>query len=406
MSEANLPSTSKIFPRDAIDRAKELLSAMGGSVGAYSHSQGIPLVRQRIAEFIKERDGYPSNPENIFLTAGASPGVQTVLQTLIAHDNVGILIPIPQYPLYTATISLFGGQAVPYYLDESNNWSMSDAALEKSMLAAKQKNDQLDVRALCVINPGNPTGQCLNIDTMKSIIRFCKRENIVLMADEVYQANIYTKQLPFHSFKKVLKTMGPDYDDVQLVSFHSISKGMIGECGRRGGYFECVNISEDVQELFYKIASVSLCPPVQGQVMMELMVNPPKEGSPSHKLFIKEQSDILESLKRRAAKLAAAFNALEGVTCNDAEGAMYLFPQITIPPKAIKAAQAEDQEPDAFYAMALLNATGVCVVPGSGFGQVEGTWHFRSTFLPPEKEMDGFIKNIKVFHEKFMSQYK
>ncbi|KAJ3337975.1 Glutamate--glyoxylate aminotransferase 2, partial [Kappamyces sp. JEL0680] len=247
MSEANLPSTSKIFPRDAIDRAKELLSAMGGSVGAYSHSQGIPLVRQRIAEFIKERDGYPSNPENIFLTAGASPGVQTVLQTLIAHDNVGILIPIPQYPLYTATISLFGGQAVPYYLDESNNWSMSDAALEKSMLAAKQKNDQLDVRALCVINPGNPTGQCLNIDTMKSIIRFCKRENIVLMADEVYQANIYTKQLPFHSFKKVLKTMGPDYDDVQLVSFHSISKGMIGECGRRGGYFECVNISEDVQ---------------------------------------------------------------------------------------------------------------------------------------------------------------
>ena len=98
---------------------------MGGSVGAYSHSKGIPLIRERIADFIKSRDGFPSDPESIFLTAGASPGVQTVLQTIIAHENVGIMIPIPQYPLYTASIALFGGKAIPYYLDEANDWSMS-----------------------------------------------------------------------------------------------------------------------------------------------------------------------------------------------------------------------------------------------------------------------------------------
>ena len=145
---------------------------------------------------------------------------------------------------------------------------------------------------MCVINPGNPTGQCLSKEIMKDIIKFCKFENVVLLADEVYQANIYTDSHPFHSFKKVLKSMGPEYDSVGLISFHSISKGMIGECGRRGGYFECVNIPEPIKELFYKIASVSLCPPVQGQVMMELMINPPKMGSPSHPLFRKEQSDI------------------------------------------------------------------------------------------------------------------
>jgi aspartate/methionine/tyrosine aminotransferase len=116
---------TSIFPADSIARAKELLHAMGGSVGAYSHSKGIPLIRQRIAEFIQSRDGFPADPESIFLTAGASPGVQTVLQTIIAHHNVGIMIPIPQYPLYTASIALFGGRAVPYYLDEKKDWTMT-----------------------------------------------------------------------------------------------------------------------------------------------------------------------------------------------------------------------------------------------------------------------------------------
>jgi alanine transaminase len=127
---------------------------------------------------------------------------------------------------------------------------------------------------------------------MRSIIEYCYKENIVLLADEVYQANIYTRDLPFHSFKKVLKSMGPKYDSVELISFHSISKGMIGECGRRGGYFECVNVDSKIKELFYKISSVSLCPPVQGQVMVELMVNPPKRGEPSFELFTKEENGI------------------------------------------------------------------------------------------------------------------
>ena len=131
---------------------------------------------------------------------------------------------------------------------------------------------------------------------MRSIVEFCYKNKVVLLADEVYQANIYMERKPFHSFKKVLKSMGPKYDSVGLISFHSISKGMIGECGRRGGYFECVNIPEAIKDLFYKIASVSLCPPVQGQVMMELMVNPPKIGSPSHPLFRKEQSDIYSTV--------------------------------------------------------------------------------------------------------------
>ena len=93
-------------------------------------------------------------------------------------------------------------------------------------------------------------------------------------------------------------------------------------------------------------------------------------------------------MKRRAIKLVDGLNSLEGVSCNQPQGAMYAFPQVTLPPKAIAAAEAAGKVPDTFYALALLEATGIVVVPGSGFGQVEGTWHFRTTFLPPEDEMD------------------
>ncbi|KAJ3261593.1 hypothetical protein HK103_005431 [Boothiomyces macroporosus] len=392
------------FPKDVVQRAKELLAEIG-SIGAYTHSQGIPIVRKRIAQFINGRDGFPADPDSIFCTAGASEGVKRVLDLLISKESDGIMIPIPQYPLYTASITLCGGRAVPYYLDESSNWDLTERELEKSLKNALEQNT--DVKALCIINPGNPTGQCLSESTMKSIVKFCRDNKLVLLADEVYQANIYRpSEYPFHSFKKILKSMGAAYESVQLISFHSISKGLIGECGRRGGYFECANVNQDVKDLLYKMASVSLCPPAQGQVALELMVNPPKPGDASFELFQKEQSDIYESLKRRSQKLQGAFNEMEGVCCNPAFGAMYLFPKITLPETAIQKAKELNYPPDEFYCLELLENTGVSFVPGSGFGQQPGTFHFRSTFLPPEETMDTFIKNIKEFHVEFMAKYK
>ncbi|TPX31593.1 hypothetical protein SmJEL517_g05098 [Synchytrium microbalum] len=390
LSAENEPIVSKLYPKDALDRARSLLASIDGGVGAYSHSQGILAIRKDIAKFIEERDGFPSNPDNIFLTAGASPGVQLVLQSLIQNSNVGIMIPIPQYPLYTASIALYDGTPVSYYLDESNEWSLSVEELNRSITEARAK--KIDVRALCVINPGNPTGQCLSEANMRDVIVFCHKEKLVLLADEVYQTNVYTSKVPFNSFKKVLTSMGPSYEAQELVSFHSISKGVIGECGRRGGFFECVGIEKDVRDMLYKIASVSLCPPVSGQVLVDLMVNPPKKGDISYPVYAKETQEVYDTLKRRSIKLADALNSLEDVTCNPAQGALYLFPQIKLPDNAIEAAKKAGKAPDDFYALELLAATGVCVVSGSGFGQKAGTWHFRSTFLPPEASFDEFIQ--------------
>ncbi|KAI8989375.1 pyridoxal phosphate-dependent transferase [Pilobolus umbonatus] len=400
----NRESVSKLYPYDAIARAEVLMKNIG-SIGAYSHSKGISHIRENVAKFLERRDGYAADPENIFLTQGASEGVQRILQIITQNNSTGIMIPIPQYPLYSATLSLVDAAAVPYYLNESKAWGLEVKDLKLSVDEARAKG--VDVRAMVIINPGNPTGQCLSEENIREIIQFCHDENIIILADEVYQTNTYQpERLPFHSFKKVLMSMGPDYEGQELFSFHSTSKGMIGECGRRGGYFEAVNIDSLIMEQMYKIASISLCPNVHGQIMVDLMTNPPVEGDESYPQYKAEVEDIYQSLKRRAIKLAKNFNSLEGVTCNDAEGAMYCFPRIRLPEKAIEAAKAQNMPADSFYALEMLNATGVCVIPGSGFGQESGTYHFRSTFLPEEHLFDDFCQGIADFHKKFMNKYK
>ncbi|KAK3819522.1 MAG: pyridoxal phosphate-dependent transferase [Benniella sp.] len=403
LKDENIELTSKLYPIDAIARAKLFLKNIG-SIGAYSHSQGILQIREDVANFISERDGYPADPSKIFLTQGASAGVQLTLQMIVEHPNVGIMIPIPQYPLYTATLAVLDAKPVPYYLDEEKGWGLTIKELQRSYDEAARQG--IDTRALVIINPGNPTGQCLTEENMREIVEFCHRNRVILLADEVYQTNIYQPELrPFHSFKKVLKSMGPAYEGQELISYHSISKGMIGECGRRGGYFECEGLDTSILEQIYKISSISLCPNVQGQIMVSLMVNPPREGDPSYGQYRKEYNDIYQSLISRAKKLEETFNSLEGCTCNSADGAMYLFPQIRLPKKAIAAAKEAKRSPDQFYCMAMLEATGVCMVAGSGFGQVEGTAHFRSTFLPQPELFDDFCAGIKKFHADFMNRY-
>ncbi len=114
---------------------------------------------------------------------------------------------------------------IGYYLNEESNWKLDKSELKRSIESARQ---HCNPRVLCVINPGNPTGQVLSYDNVKEIIEFCMEERLFLLADEVYQDNIYGNQ-PFNSFKKVLKDMGPKGDDFELASFHSVSKGFMGE---------------------------------------------------------------------------------------------------------------------------------------------------------------------------------
>ncbi|GAU48094.1 hypothetical protein TSUD_238330 [Trifolium subterraneum] len=399
------PNVGLLFPADAIARAKQYLSITSGGLGAYSDSRGIPGVRKEVAEFIQRRDGYPSDPELIYLTDGASKAVMQTLNTIIKGPGDGIMVPVPQYPLYSATIALLGGTLVPYYLEETANWGLDTNELRKSISEARYKG--LHVKAMVIINPGNPTGQCLSAENLREVLQFCYDENLVLLGDEVYQTNIYQDERPFISSKKVLMDIGPPLSkEVQLVSFHSVSKGYLGECGQRGGYFEMTNIPPETVDEIYKVASISLSPNVPAQIFMGLMVNPPKPGDISFDQFARESKGILESLRRRARIMTDGFNSCRNVVCNFTEGAMYSFPQVRLPPKALEAAKQAGKVADVFYCLKLLEATGISTVPGSGFGQKEGVFHLRTTILPAEEEMPAIMDSFKKFNDEFMEQYE
>nr|XP_025843297.1 alanine aminotransferase 1 isoform X5 [Vulpes vulpes] len=344
------------FPEDAKKKAERILQACGGhSLGAYSVSSGIQLIREDVAEYIERRDGgIPSDPNNIYLSTGASDAIVTVLKLLVAGEGptrTGVLIPIPQYPLYSAALAELNAVQVDYYLDEERTWALDVAELRRALCQARA---HCRPRALCVINPGNPTGQVQARECIEAVIRFAFEERLFLMADEVYQDNVYAEGSQFHSFKKVLTEMGPPYATQQeLASFHSVSKGYMGECGFRGGYVEVVNMDPAVQRQMQKLMSVRLCPPVPGQVLLSTVVSPPAPSDPSFAQF--------------QAELSLA--------------------------------------PDMFFCMRLLEETGICVVPGSGFGQREGTYHFRMTILPPMEKLRPLLEKLSQFHAKFTREY-
>merc|ERR1719181_2631979 len=291
------PAIVASLPADVVARAKKILGGCSG-LGAYSDTKGVEVIRQSVKAFIEARDGYPTDAEDIYLTDGASQGVKTLLLMLVRGKSDGVMVPIPQYPLYSATCTALGGTMVNYYLDEAAGWALSTEALDKA--AAKAKADGISLRCICVINPGNPTGQVLTEECIKEVIAWAGKEGVLIMADEVYQSNVYDPTMKFHSFKKVLRSM-PEYaDKVELVSFHSTSKGVIGECGMRGGYMELVNIHPESKDQVYKTLSVSLCSNLPGQVVCEIMVNEPKPGDASYDSYKAEFDKIFASLQRRA----------------------------------------------------------------------------------------------------------
>lgn len=182
--------------------------------------------------------------------------------------------------------------------------------------------------------------------------------------------------------------------------------GYMGECGLRGGYMEIVNFDPQVKTIFFKQISARLCSSLIGQFAVDCVVRPPVKGEPSYPLYAKERAEVLAKLKGRAVLTTETLNSLPGIKSNLVAGAMYAFPRIELPAKAIETAEAVGQKPDFFYAKQLLEETGICVVPGSGFGQIPGTLHFRTTILPQPECFKRMMEKFKQFHLKFLQQYQ
>ncbi|CCE61263.1 hypothetical protein TPHA_0A01800 [Tetrapisispora phaffii CBS 4417] len=395
----------RVYQKDVVRRARKLLGEIGGSVGAYSLSQGVPGIQQTVADYITKRDsGEVAYPEDIFLTTGASSAVSFILPMFCNGPTTGVLIPIPQYPLYTATITLVGATAISYYLNEEDNWSVNTVEMENTIQESIKSG--IKPTTIVIINPGNPTGSILTEKDIANIIRISAKYGLLIIADEVYQENVFSGN-EFHSVKKVLRKLQRKYlgfyETVQLASLHSTSKGLIGECGQRGGYMELIGLTDDVRLEVVKLMSISICSVVTGQALIDMVVSPPRPGDESYEMDQLERNNIKNDLISRSQKLHQLFISLEGVECLRPQGAMYLFPKFIFPQKFIDIAQKLHTEADTLYCKELLEHTGICTVPGSGFGQKPNTYHLRTTFLVPG---DSWIDLWRKFHTEFCERYR
>lgn len=406
-----------LIPEDARQRARTLLSEIG-SVGAYTGNFGVLHIRKSVAEFISRRDGFPSSPDDIFLTCGAFEGMLTSM-TLLSGSHLqqpprktGVLLPVPFYPVYRALLTTLDLEPIPYALDESNQWrAPSKHGIAAIISAARARG--VTPRCIVVINPSNPTGAIHEQSELEAILGVASEEGLMVLADEVYQSNIFPPHR-FVSCKKVLRQLqaasSPDealrYKSLQLISLHSTSKGMIGESGQRGGYFEAVGFSDDVKFQIQKLVTYTLQPATGGQVLVDLMVRPPCPGDLSFSKYQQEHDAIFDGLSRKAQDLYEAFCRMPSVECQPAQGAIYHFPRVVLSPPALEEARKAGDAPDVWYCKRLLEKTGVCVVPGSGFGMSDGEgdgkiW-FRITFLGEGKD---WIERMEIFQQEFARDY-
>ncbi|HOX42981.1 MAG TPA: NAD(P)(+) transhydrogenase (Re/Si-specific) subunit beta [Myxococcota bacterium] len=399
------PAVTARIPKDIVARARTVLEKHPHGTGAYSQSPGIPFIRQAVAEFITRRDGIPADPASIILTDGASKGVQAVLTAFVKTPQDGFMIPIPQYPLYSASLTLLGGQRIGYHLDEENHWQLREAILTQSLEDAEKAG--IHPVGLVVINPGNPTGAVLSRENIEMVIGFARRHGLVLISDEVYQENVYAEGCAFHSFAKVMHAMGDE--ETPLFSLHSVSKGFLGECGHRGGYLEMRNIPPAIHRELIKLQSIALCANIPGQLATYAMVAPPGPGDESHAEYVRERDGILGELKKKAEILGQGINRIPGMSVEQPQGAMYAFVRFELPSDPfidLRSMSAEERagyaaRQESQYCLTLLEETGICVVPGSGFGQQPGTLHFRTTFLPPRSEIQALVARLGEFHRRY-----
>ncbi|KTF82449.1 hypothetical protein cypCar_00032954 [Cyprinus carpio] len=237
----------------------------------------------------------------------------------------------------------------------------------------------------CIIGHGHIQSR----KSIEEVIRFAAEERLFILADE-----------------KVLSEMGSTISStVELASFNSVSKGFMGECGLRGGYVELVNLDPAVKEYARRLFSTRSCPPVVGQMALDLMANPPKPGDPSFPTFSEEAQSIKNMICKNTDRIQEVFAELPGISCQPLKAGFFVFPCLHFPPKAIKWAKKRQMEPDMLYCLHLLEETGLHVRPGCEYGQRKDSHHIRLFVATQENIMEDALQRLKTFHTRFMKEF-
>ena len=339
--------------------------AMHDGHNGYGPSAGIMEAREAVADEYTSR-GFPVTANRVFLTAGTSEAIDLVLTALV-DDEGEVLVPMPTYPLYTAVLAKLGARARLYRCDPAHGWA-PDLDHVRTLITPA-------TRAVVVIDPNNPTGAAYSTSVRRTLLEIADRHSLVILADEVYG------DLGFEGPVAPLGSLEPD---AAIMSFSSLSKAYLAP-GWRSGWLAVGRTPRlnDVVAAIDKLVDGRLC----GTVPVQYAVTSALRGDRSHQMMFRA------ALKERAAITTTSLNQIPGMSCVAPTAAFYAMPRVELPPGRT----------DEDYVLALLRATGVLCVYGSGFNMPANEGYMRVVFLASPAELREIYGLVGEFTRDFLN---
>ncbi len=331
----------------------------------YSDSKGIFSARKAVMHETQKQGILGVGLDDIYLGNGASELISMATMALLDVDDE-VLVPSPDYPLWTAAVSLAGGRPVHYVCDEANGW-MPNLADIRAKITPRTKG-------LVVINPNNPTGALYNVALLQALVDLAREHGLVLLADEVYDKVLYEDAQ--HTAIASLST------DVLTITFNSLSKSYRA-CGYRAGWMVVSGdkrVARDYLEGVNMLANMKLGSNVPGQFAIQTALG----GYQS----INDLTKAGGRLRRQRDLAYELITAIPGVSCVKPKAALYMFPKLDPVMYPI--------EDDRQFFMEVLKSTRVMLVQGSGFNFPDQQ-HFRIVFLPHEADLREAIERLAQF---------
>ncbi|MBN1576939.1 MAG: pyridoxal phosphate-dependent aminotransferase [Chitinispirillaceae bacterium] len=361
LNTGNPASFGLFAPDEVIHDMKVNLQTTQG----YCDSKGLFSARKAIMQYCQQKNIPGVDIEDIYVSNGASEAIQMSMQALLdAGDE--ILIPVPDYPLWTASVNLAGGRAVHYRCDEASNWYPDIADMKKKI--SKR------TRGMVIINPNNPTGALYPAEILQQMVDIARRHNLIVFSDEIYDKIVYdgAKHVSTASLA----------DDVLFVTFNGLSKAY-RIAGFRVGWM-IVSGSKagagDYMSGLTMLASMRLCSNVPGQSIIQTALG-----------GYQSIGDLTKSggrLREQRDSCYELVNAIDGLFCTKPQAAFYCFPKIDMKRFGISC--------DETLVLDLLRSEKILLVHGTGFNWPDHD-HFRIVFLPRVEELKDAMTRIRRF---------
>ena len=344
-----------------------------GNASAYSDSKGIFAARKAIMHYCQQKNIQGVTLDDIYTGNGVSELIVLAMNALL-NDGDEVLVPAPDYPLWTAAVSLSGGTPVHYLCDEANEWA-PDLEDLRSKISSKTK-------AIVVINPNNPTGAIYSKEVLLSMVAFAREHGLLLFADEIYDKMVYDEAEHI--------SLGALSTDVVTITFNGLSKNY-RSCGYRAGWMVVSgdkSHAQDYIEGLNMLSSMRLCANVPGQYAIQTALG----GYQS----IKDLVAVDGRLARQRELTWNLITAIPGVSCVKPKSALYLFPKLDPEIYPI----TDDQK----WIADFLREEKVLLVQGTGFNWVKPD-HFRVVFLPHEDVLREAIGRLARFLERYRQKH-